>query len=134
MGSKMYLKKCYFFKTSQHKTQFSRDQKLDSWRWSTILVNLDFNIKKPYDSHHGNQLQAFQFIGKIVGNHIPQLPIQVVDVGLKTWTKMVRVIQIFPKKSINPQKKRKRNHIMSTNKEQLQDIHLENDWQVLGGF
>jgi len=23
---------------------------------------------------------------------------------------------------------------MSTNKEQLQDIQLENDWQVLGGF
>jgi hypothetical protein len=47
---------------------------------------------------------------------------------------MVLVIQIFPKNSINPKKKRKRNHIMSTNKEQLQDIHLGNDWQVLGGF
>ncbi len=73
MGSKMYAKKWYFFETSQHKTQFSCDQKLDSWRLLTILVNLDFNIKKPYDSHHGNPLQAFQFICKIVGNHIPQL-------------------------------------------------------------
>jgi hypothetical protein len=40
---------------------------------------------------------------------------------------MVLVIQTFPKKSINPKKKRKRNHITSTNKEKLQDIHLEND-------
>ncbi len=30
MGSKMYVKKWYFIETSQHKTQFSRDQKLDS--------------------------------------------------------------------------------------------------------
>lgn len=38
------------------------------------------------------------------------------------------------KKIYKHKKARKRKHIMSTNKEQLQDIHSGNDWQVLGGF